>query len=227
MNRTLADFRATACRVYGSDLPQPEGLDSIIVAVTEEMYASNQLQDLDLAFEKMLEANPDDAELQKKLAMVYLRTNRYLEAHNLLNSIDLEKIGTFEETDRALVLYLPRLLGAYKQELEIREKEKQADDLPRVEIVMSSGTIVVELFENEAPETVAKRFSTASSQISWLRVAGSLRTLPRRCLITPSTTNSTNQTSADILPVRSAWPIPGNRGLPMLVFLSILCPPRT
>ena len=159
MNRTLADFRATACRVYGSDLPQPEELDSIIVDVTEEMYASNQLQDLDLAFEKMLEANPDDAELQKKLAMVYLRTNRYLEAHNLLNSIAPEKIGQFEETDRVLVLYLPRLLGAYKQELEIREKEKQADDLPRVEIVMSSGTIVVELFENEAPETVANFIS--------------------------------------------------------------------
>jgi len=55
--RALADFRATACRVYGSDSPQPESLGSIIGAITKDMYASNQLQDLHFAYEKMIAAN--------------------------------------------------------------------------------------------------------------------------------------------------------------------------
>ncbi len=37
----------------------------------------------------------------------------------------------------------------------MRQDEAKADDLPRVEIKTSKGTIVVELFENEAPNTVA------------------------------------------------------------------------
>jgi cyclophilin family peptidyl-prolyl cis-trans isomerase len=36
-----------------------------------------------------------------------------------------------------------------------RKAEAQADDLPRVKISTSSGDLVVELFENEAPNTVA------------------------------------------------------------------------
>ncbi len=40
-----------------------------------------------------------------------------------------------------------------------RAAEASADDLPRVEIETSKGTIVVELFENEAPNTVASFIS--------------------------------------------------------------------
>jgi len=40
-------------------------------------------------------------------------------------------------------------------EMAKRKAEAQADDLPRVKISTSSGDLVVELFENEAPNTVA------------------------------------------------------------------------
>ncbi len=162
-NHTLADFRATACRIYGSDSPQPESLASIIEAVAKDMYSSNQLQDLHFAYEKMIAENPDDVQLKKELGMIYLKTNRFRQAHDLLNSIGPKRIGVFEDKDRNLLLFLPRLIGDYQQELQIREKEKQADDLPRVEIVTSSGKMVVELFENEAPETVANFISLVES----------------------------------------------------------------
>lgn len=42
----------------------------------------------------------------------------------------------------------------WKKEAEIRAAEKQADDLPRVLLKTSQGEITVELFENEAPQTV-------------------------------------------------------------------------
>jgi cyclophilin family peptidyl-prolyl cis-trans isomerase len=45
--------------------------------------------------------------------------------------------------------------GFWAKEQEIRELEASSDDLPRVVLKTSKGNIVLELFENEAPNTVA------------------------------------------------------------------------
>ncbi len=42
----------------------------------------------------------------------------------------------------------------WKKEQELRAREAKADDLPRVRLKTTKGDIVLELFENEAPETV-------------------------------------------------------------------------
>jgi cyclophilin family peptidyl-prolyl cis-trans isomerase len=68
-----------------------------------------------------------------------------------------------EITDESLL----NLLGAiefykplWEQEKKIREAEEKAEDpLPRVKLHTSQGDIVVELFENEAPNTVANFIS--------------------------------------------------------------------
>jgi cyclophilin family peptidyl-prolyl cis-trans isomerase len=54
-------------------------------------------------------------------------------------------------------------VGYYKaqwaKEKKIREAEAEADDLPRVEITTEHGKMIVEMFENEAPNTVANFIS--------------------------------------------------------------------
>ncbi len=42
----------------------------------------------------------------------------------------------------------------WKEELAKREKETLADDLPRVEVLTTKGVLEIELFEDDAPETV-------------------------------------------------------------------------
>ncbi len=49
------------------------------------------------------------------------------------------------------------------EELLIRQREFQSDDLPRVKLTTTKGEIVVELFENQAPNTVANFISLAES----------------------------------------------------------------
>lgn len=49
------------------------------------------------------------------------------------------------------------------EELVIRQKEAGADDLPRVRLVTNRGDIVLELMENEAPETVGNFISLVKS----------------------------------------------------------------
>ncbi len=48
-------------------------------------------------------------------------------------------------------------------EMAVRAAEEKADDLPRVKIKTTKGIIVVELFENEAPNTVANFISLVES----------------------------------------------------------------
>jgi cyclophilin family peptidyl-prolyl cis-trans isomerase len=51
--------------------------------------------------------------------------------------------------------HMPYYREAWAKEQKIRAAEAEADDLPRVLLKTNKGDIVVELFENEAPNTVA------------------------------------------------------------------------
>jgi len=63
--------------------------------------------------------------------------------------------GKIESLDRAIAAERPKV----DAEMAKRSAEAAADDLPRVKIETSKGTIVVELFENEAANTVANFIS--------------------------------------------------------------------
>ena len=68
----------------------------------------------------------------------------------------LEKIATLNPAFADAIR--PRLDDAkekWQRELTIRRWEAATDDLPRVKLVTSEGDIVLELFENHAPNTVA------------------------------------------------------------------------
>jgi cyclophilin family peptidyl-prolyl cis-trans isomerase len=54
--------------------------------------------------------------------------------------------------------------GFWKKEQTLRAKEAKADDLPRVRLKTNKGTIVLELFENEAPNTVANFISLVEAK---------------------------------------------------------------
>jgi len=63
-----------------------------------------------------------------------------------------ERVAELQET-------LDRDGPKVREELARREAEAAADDLPRVKISTTAGDVVVELFENEAPNTVANFIS--------------------------------------------------------------------
>jgi peptidyl-prolyl cis-trans isomerase B (cyclophilin B) len=92
--------------------------------------------------------------------------HRFTEAVAALDSIP----GPTLAADPALarqVEDLLRLRRPYPElwtlEQQIRSAEASADDLPRVELITVQGRIVLELFENEAPNTVANFIKLADS----------------------------------------------------------------
>lgn len=92
--------------------------------------------------------------------------HRFQESVAALESIPSEMLLT----DASLAAQVESLLSQrrdypelWRQEQLIRAAEASADDLPRVELVTAQGRIVLELFENEATNTVANFIALAES----------------------------------------------------------------
>ena len=83
--------------------------------------------------------------------------NQYDEARKYLKLADIEK--TLSDEGKGLLAKVDECAALWAKEAEIRAAEAKADDLPRVKITTTKGDIVVELFENEAPNTTANFIS--------------------------------------------------------------------
>jgi cyclophilin family peptidyl-prolyl cis-trans isomerase len=64
------------------------------------------------------------------------------------------KAGQLDREGQSKLAGLPEQKKAWAEEQAIRMKEATANDLPRVKLETSKGTIVIELLENEAPGAV-------------------------------------------------------------------------
>jgi cyclophilin family peptidyl-prolyl cis-trans isomerase len=73
------------------------------------------------------------------------------------NPIERQQMETFGAVQMLEVI--PTYIQYWKEEQEIRQREGKANDLPRVVLETTKGTIELELFENEAPNTVANFIS--------------------------------------------------------------------
>ncbi len=69
------------------------------------------------------------------------------------------ELRSLDEVGRRTLSALGQMKELWAKEKEILAKEAAEDDLPRVLLSTSQGDIVVELFENEAPQTVANYIS--------------------------------------------------------------------
>jgi cyclophilin family peptidyl-prolyl cis-trans isomerase len=72
--------------------------------------------------------------------------------------------GKLAEVDSVVLAELPRQKELWNAEAAIRAAEALADDLPRVKLETTQGTIILELFENEAPQTVGNFIHLVESQ---------------------------------------------------------------
>lgn len=88
--------------------------------------------------------------------------NRFEEAEAVLDSIPSDAKRTPELLDRAYNVrsdFIDKFREDWQKEQEIRKKEEAANDLPQVNLITGRGAITLELFENEAPNTVANFIS--------------------------------------------------------------------
>jgi cyclophilin family peptidyl-prolyl cis-trans isomerase len=106
-----------------------------------------------MALTRLLESNKcDEPALYAVAGAAAYNADDYETAAKWLGIAD--KAGKLDERGKELLAELPEQKKAYAHELAIRQKEAAAADLPRVKLETNKGTIVIELFENEAPQAV-------------------------------------------------------------------------
>lgn len=142
-------------------------LVDIVSAVSNEVYIAGDMELAWTLLQKIRQFLPekDNIMLLRRMALVAIKTNRFDGAIEFLRNPDSKaSIEELEfQIDKNLLMLCPLFIGKWEEEKAIRDKELEADDLPRVKLDTSNGEVIVELFENEAPETVANFISLVES----------------------------------------------------------------
>ncbi len=123
-----------------------------------EYYQQNRYEDAAKIADNVLKAGKSDAVVLNIGGTAHFATQDFKRAKELFTKAEEENQLIRELGGRYLPL-CDKYQELWDEEQKIRAAEKKADDLPRVEFVTSKGRIVLELFENEAPNTVANFIS--------------------------------------------------------------------
>ncbi|HEX7902044.1 MAG TPA: peptidylprolyl isomerase [Planctomycetota bacterium] len=162
----LLDVRRDANLTYGRPadaLPDTEKLSKLRpedaelrIKLAKLQHGLNRFEPAALTIEAALKKDPKNLELRRLQAFCAFASHRFEEAIAALDALVKEDLKPEEKEQAEQTLEMAKKsVAPWTAEKPIREKEAKADDLPRVKFTTSRGEITIELFENEAPNTVA------------------------------------------------------------------------
>jgi peptidyl-prolyl cis-trans isomerase B (cyclophilin B) len=163
----LLDVRSEAYLIYQKNdlaLPdlerllklKPDDGGDLTLKVARVQHAVNRYEPAAANFEKVVKKDPKNLEARLMLAICYFSIHRFEDSVKLLEEMLKGEVTPEIRSKAAQFLEMAqKYVPLWKTEQEIRAKEAKADDLPRVRLTTTKGEIVIELFENEAPNTVA------------------------------------------------------------------------
>ena len=158
---------ATAEQAYAASPEKNGEVETFLVSVLADFVGTDRYEQANKLGKLLIDHDVAEQNVYLLAGVAAAILNDYDQAEkHLTKARDAELLkmpDPKDETMRASIMrqainYLgtsPQLRGEWNAELEIRAKETEADDLPRVTLETSKGDVVVELFENEAPNTVA------------------------------------------------------------------------
>ncbi len=130
--------------------------DFLVKVIADDVARDNYEPAADLS-KRLLDNGCDKKELFDPAGIAAGATNDFESAEKQLKRAQSE--GKLGENGRKLLDEVANYKKYWAEEQEIRKKEAAANDLPRVRLSTSKGDIVIELFENEAPEAVGNFIS--------------------------------------------------------------------
>lgn len=127
--------------------------------VAAKAYSEHKFAEAMKIVQKVLDAGKKTLPLYALKATIQYATNDFEGAIKTLEEARPINPKEFEANLAPALASYVEYAGYWKTEQAIRAKEAKEDNLPRVLFKTSRGDIVLELFENEAPNTVANFIS--------------------------------------------------------------------
>ena len=147
-----AELKNAAIKILMNSSDPGEEVIAVAFRVCRELYEQARFEKAYKISSRLVDLD-DRIEFQLEKAKACLLTNRFEDVKTFFNSHG-NKFSDLSDLEAGLLDRLGQLRQNFDRELEVREQEANTDDLPRVELETTKGKIVIELFENEAPQTV-------------------------------------------------------------------------
>jgi cyclophilin family peptidyl-prolyl cis-trans isomerase len=148
----LPKLKAAALAAYEAAPNQDAEVTRTLIGIVAYDFRRDDYEAaLELA-RKLEAAECDEGVLYALAGQAAFNSDDFDSAEKWLTRAD--KAGKLDAEGKDTLALLPEEKEKWAAERAIRKQEAEADDLPRVKIETTKGTILIELYENEAPQTV-------------------------------------------------------------------------
>jgi len=154
-------LREAAVAVYRQSPNEDRRISRLLVSmVRDDVKRDDYESGFELA-ELLSENGCDERVLPNWAGIAAFCTNHFEQAEKYFS--EAKVAGVLDAQANSLVAEIATYQQHWAVEEKLREAERTADDLPRVKLLTSKGPMIVELFENEAPESVGNFISLVES----------------------------------------------------------------
>ncbi|QGJ68420.1 Peptidyl-prolyl cis-trans isomerase B [Planctomycetales bacterium 10988] len=154
-------LRKDALKAYTDAKTKDRDIERFLASEAQYHFQNDQYETAAEIAPKLAEGGYDNANAFTLAGESLIQTNQYEEAKPFLEKA--KEYEVLRSQSEAFLEEFDRYLERWQAELSIREAEAKADDLPRVKFETTKGDVIIELFENEAPNTVANFITLVES----------------------------------------------------------------
>lgn len=160
--KLLPQLRSSAEAAFEAEPGKNPDVTKTVIGLMAFDYRRDELEAVRDRTQKLLAAKIEDPAIYSIAGMAAYFAEDFETAEKYLPIAD--KAKKLDEEGQEHLKELPKTKELWAKEQAIRAKEQEKDDLPRIKLETSKGTIVVELFENEAPQTVGNFVSLVEAK---------------------------------------------------------------
>jgi cyclophilin family peptidyl-prolyl cis-trans isomerase len=157
----LSELREATVAAYDAAPGKDDEVEKILVRLVADDVRRDEYESALKIARKLIENETEHQEVFNYAGMAAYGTDDFAQAEKWLN--EANKAAKLSPQAEQFLFDAADAKERFAKEQKIREQEAEADDLPRVKLTTNRGEIVVELFENEAPETVGNFVSLVES----------------------------------------------------------------
>ena len=151
-NETVAALEAAGLKAYAEAPNEDPQLTRFLVKLADDGIQRDDYATAKRITDVLIEHDCPEKQIYDSAAIAAFVLNDYDNADKYFKLAS--DAGVLSNYGKELQPSVSTHRELWAKEKEIREAEAKADDLPRVKLTTSKGDIVLELFENEAPDTV-------------------------------------------------------------------------
>ncbi|HEX5105794.1 MAG TPA: peptidylprolyl isomerase, partial [Pirellulaceae bacterium] len=161
-NALLGSLQAAALKAYEESPNTDPQLTRFLVKLASDQIEHDRYTDAQEITTVLIANECPDKSIYDSAAIAAYVLNDFDKAEEYFKAA--QDAGALSPYGQELVNTVSDYKELWKEEKKLREEEAKKDDLPRVKLETTQGDIIVELFEDQAPDTVGNFISLVEGQ---------------------------------------------------------------